>query len=96
MFTITLPPLLEDAAAGRTLASTLPDDGAAHVEIDAKLLALADHAFVGVLMDELIARGLEVLVVDGAPSDLRGSFLDAAERHQFDEIWFATDTAASE
>lgn len=96
MFTITLPPLLEDAAAGRDLARALPDDGAAHVEIDAKLLALADHAFVGELMDELMSRGLEVLVVDGAPSELRGSFLDAAEKHRFDEIWFATDTAESE
>lgn len=96
MFTITLPPVLEDAAAGRSLASTLPDDGAAHVEIDATLLALADHAFVDELMDELMARGLQVLVVDGAPSELRGSFLDAAQRHRFDEIWFATDTAASE
>lgn len=93
MFTITLPPLLEDAAAGRSLASSLPVDGAAHVEIDATLLALADHAFVGELLDELIGRGLEVLVVEGAPSALRGSFLDAAERRRFDEIWFSTDTA---
>lgn len=93
MFTITLPPLLEDASVGRDLAASLPDEGAAHVEIDARLLALADHGFVGELMDELLARGLEVLVVDGAHPDLRGSFLDAAERHQFAEIWFATDTA---
>lgn len=95
MFTITLPPLVEDAAAGRSLAHGLPDDGARHVEIDAKLLALADHAFVGELFEELLSRGLEVLVVDGAPAELRGSFRDAAERHRFDEIWFATDEASS-
>ena len=46
MFTITLPPLLEDASVGRDLAASLPDEGAAHVEIDARLLALADHGFV--------------------------------------------------
>jgi hypothetical protein len=97
MFTITLPPILPDAAEGRQLAADLPDDGTAeHVEIDARLLALADHGFVDELFDELLARGLRVLVVDGAPVDLRGSFVDAAEARQFDEIWFATDRADAE
>lgn len=94
MFTITLPPLLHDAPESLGVIETLPDEGAAHVEIDARLVALADSRAVGELMARLIARGLEVLVVEGAEPDLRSSFLDAASQHEFDEIWFATDTAA--
>ncbi|RKR74067.1 hypothetical protein [Frondihabitans australicus] len=94
MFTITLPPLLHDAPESLELVEALPEAGAAHVEIDASLVALADSRVVGDLMGELISRGLEVLVVEGAQPDLRSSFLDAAERHDFGEIWFATDTAA--
>jgi hypothetical protein len=97
MFTITLPPVLHDPAEGRELASTVPDDGSgAHVSVDARLVALADRGFVGEMFGELLSRGLEVLVVDGAPSDLRSAFLDAAEAHRFDEIWFQTDTASAQ
>lgn len=96
MFTITLPPVLHDPAEGRHLAATLPDDGSAvHVSVDARQLALADRAFVAELMDELMARGLEVLVVDGAPDSWRGVFQDAAEERQFDELWFQTDSATA-
>ncbi|AMM20925.1 hypothetical protein AX769_13215 [Frondihabitans sp. PAMC 28766] len=94
MFTITLPPLLQSPSEGRVLAEALPDEGAAHVEIDASLNALADHGFVDELLDELLARGLEVLVVDGAHPDLRGTFASAASARDFGEIWFATDSAA--
>ncbi|GAA4668588.1 hypothetical protein [Frondihabitans cladoniiphilus] len=96
MVTITLPPVVEDAATGRQLAAGLPDDvSAAHVEVDASAVALADHGFVPELMAGLLERGLEVLVVDGAAADLRSTFADAAEKHSFGEIWFATGTATS-
>ncbi|ROQ41073.1 hypothetical protein EDF46_0440 [Frondihabitans sp. PhB188] len=94
MFTLTLPPLVADAATGRALADGVPSDAAAHVEIDASLVELGDHGFVGELLDGLLARGLEVLVVGGASHDLRSSFARGAEHRAFDEIWFQTDTAA--
>ncbi|KQQ27534.1 hypothetical protein ASF54_01675 [Frondihabitans sp. Leaf304] len=94
MFTLTLPPLVHDAAAGRDLASAVPDEAAAHVEIDASLVALADHAFVGELLDGLLERGLEVLVVGGAADDLQEAFVASARGREFGELWFATDTAA--
>jgi hypothetical protein len=96
MFTITLPPVLHEAAEGRDLAATVPDDGsAAHVAVDARLVALADSGFVGELVEGLMARGLEVLVVDGAPRELRGVFRDAADARRFDELWFQTDSASA-
>jgi hypothetical protein len=96
MFTITLPPVLHDPAEGRDLASAVPDDGsAAHVSVDARLVALADRRFAGEMVGELLSRGLEVLIIDGAPTDLRSAFLDAAREHRFDEIWFQTDSASA-
>lgn len=94
MFTLTLPPLVQNAAEGRDLASAVPDESAAHVEIDASLVALADHRFVGELLDGLLERGLEVLVVGGAGDDLQRAFAASARGREFGEIWFATETAA--
>lgn len=96
MVTITLPPVVEDAATGRALAASLASEKSVeHVEVDARHLALADHSFVPEFLGVLLDRGLKVLVVDGAEADLRSTFADAAVERDFAEIWFATGTASS-